>query len=224
MNIEAARRALHELYSIAMRPGPGRTPPRPGSLTERTLNLVGHALRALGDDAQAILDSEIPMNRPEPQALGPDTRYPMIACMPCDYGAANLTRLVHEANERVAAALSIPRQLICVPVADPWREHVLDQCATACLDGDFSDPRATLARLITWHVQMALDPRISEAAAALVLATKTEALEWAATQCDDTAKSAAKMAREGGTAFDDGREHAAQELAAEMRAGKGYTS
>lgn len=107
---------------------------------------------------------------------------------------------------------------------DQWRDAVLDQCAIACLDGDFTDPRATLGRLITWHVQMALDPRISEAAAGLVLAAKVEALEWAATICKDEADSAGDQARNGGTAFDDGRELAARTCGDEIRAGKGYTS
>lgn len=185
------------------------------------------------------MDSEFPMNRPEQRTSTPSDRKVIGAKGRRDINGPltdvqrtqiralyqTLHHLGPDAMEDVVRTASVNGYVNgrC-DFADEWREAVIDQCAIACLDGDFTDPRATLERLITWHVQMALDPKISEAAAALVLAAKVEALEWAATVCTDEADMAGNQARNGGTAFDDGRELAARELGAEIRAGKGYTS
>jgi hypothetical protein len=116
----------------------------------------------------------------------------------------SLFMAAHTAESRFEAVAGTPNQYV-----------VFDEASQA---------RQALIAHIERHVQMALDPRISEAAAALVLAAKIEALEWAATLCTAEADEARMMARHGGTAFDDGREQAAQNLAADIRAGKGYTS
>lgn len=51
---------------------------------------------------------------------------------------------------------------------NPWKEAVIDACVIACIDWDEKDPRKTLHQLICWENQIALDPKVSSAAQALV--------------------------------------------------------
>jgi hypothetical protein len=53
---------------------------------------------------------------------------------------------------------------------NPWRDAVDDALVVSCLDSTCDDesPRDALARLIEWHVQIALDPSVSLGAAELL--------------------------------------------------------
>jgi hypothetical protein len=70
------------------------------------------------------------------------------------------TRLVAEGRvHTLAPELGSPEQ---------WCDAVLDQLATTCIDPKSNDPREILRQVIQWHVQVALDPCVSEDAQALV--------------------------------------------------------
>lgn len=60
---------------------------------------------------------------------------------------------------------------------DAWRDAVIDACVINFLDWDMTDPRGTLARLIHWEQECALDPSISSAAQALIQRGRDEAKE-----------------------------------------------
>ena len=45
----------------------------------------------------------------------------------------------------------------------PWRGAVLDALANTCMDAPMDEPPANiLARVIAWHVETALDPKVSD--------------------------------------------------------------
>ncbi len=44
-----------------------------------------------------------------------------------------------------------------------WKDAVLDECAIACIPvHDTDTPRDVIQRLCQWHVDVALDPRVSK--------------------------------------------------------------
>jgi hypothetical protein len=52
---------------------------------------------------------------------------------------------------------------------DLWKNAVIDACVVNHISWDDSDPRKTLANLISWEKNMALDPQVSDEARQLVL-------------------------------------------------------
>lgn len=78
------------------------------------------------------------------------------------------TRLVAEGRvHTLAPELGSPEQ---------WCEAVLDELATTFIDPKSNDPREILRQVIAWNAQVALDPRVSEDAQALVDRGRSEAL------------------------------------------------
>lgn len=53
-------------------------------------------------------------------------------------------------------------------MTDVWKEAVIEKCIINCIDWDENDPMKTLNNLISWEVQVALDPTVSEAAQQLI--------------------------------------------------------
>src|SRR5579863_8737198 len=51
---------------------------------------------------------------------------------------------------------------------NPWQRVIEDACILACIDFYPDDPKRSLMNLLTWEVQTALDPRVSQAAAKLL--------------------------------------------------------
>lgn len=68
-------------------------------------------------------------------------------------------------NEKLSP---LERYLIAEATRDDWKEAVLDACTIACIGWDELDPRKSINDLVNWHVQVALDPKVSEAAQALI--------------------------------------------------------
>lgn len=60
---------------------------------------------------------------------------------------------------------------------NPWHGAVMDACAVAHLIGHADNPRQTINDLINWHVQVALDPAVSEQARELIRRGEAEASE-----------------------------------------------
>jgi hypothetical protein len=59
-----------------------------------------------------------------------------------------------------------------------WMEAVIDACTIAFIDaGKDSDPRQSISTLIDWHVGVALDPKVSEAAQDLIDSGKVPVME-----------------------------------------------
>ncbi len=50
----------------------------------------------------------------------------------------------------------------------PWYDAVTDACCICFIDWDETDARKSLSKLIQWHVETALDPRVSSEAMALI--------------------------------------------------------
>ena len=70
-----------------------------------------------------------------------------------------------------------------------WKERVIDQlviCHILSAEHE-ADPVKALNDLISWHVQVALDPLVSSDAAALVAAGAADMRERAALACDEQA-------------------------------------
>ena len=51
---------------------------------------------------------------------------------------------------------------------DEWKEAVIEACVVACIGWDENDPRKSLKNLLDWEVSIALDPRVSAQAQALI--------------------------------------------------------
>jgi hypothetical protein len=49
-----------------------------------------------------------------------------------------------------------------------WKEAIIDECCVTEIGWDENNPRESLKKLIDWHVSVALDPRVSQAAQDLV--------------------------------------------------------
>lgn len=66
--------------------------------------------------------------------------------------------------------LNPPQTSLPWPQSNPWAQAIDDALVAACLDCTTpeSDPKKELARLLEWTVAIALDPTVSERAAALV--------------------------------------------------------
>ena len=54
-----------------------------------------------------------------------------------------------------------------IPTTNIWYEALLDACMVAHVGVNEGDPRKTIHDLITWHVQVALDPLVSGATPAI---------------------------------------------------------
>jgi hypothetical protein len=77
--------------------------------------------------------------------------------IPVDVGHGNIEYV--EASEYYAA-----------PAVSPelnWHDTVIEACIVNCIGWNETNPKKTLADLISWEVQVALDPAVSEAAAKL---------------------------------------------------------
>jgi hypothetical protein len=61
--------------------------------------------------------------------------------------------------------------------ADAWKEVIIEQAMVAGIYHEWmeTDPRKALAALIAWEVSIALDPKVSSAAQALIDQGKAEA-------------------------------------------------
>lgn len=49
-----------------------------------------------------------------------------------------------------------------------WKEAIIDECVMCHLNWFEDDPRKTLLQLIHWHIEVALDPRVSSEAQRLI--------------------------------------------------------
>jgi hypothetical protein len=61
--------------------------------------------------------------------------------------------------------------------AQAWKDAVIEACIASCIDWDENDPMKTLHNLICWEVKIALDPAVSNEAAALIQRGRDEAKE-----------------------------------------------
>ena len=72
------------------------------------------------------------------------------------------------------------------PVATSgWRNAVTEACVVACIGWDESDPRTSLANLLAWEVQVALDPLVSGAARKLVARGREQAAKICEKRADE---------------------------------------
>ena len=125
---------------------------------------------------------------------GPDAPYPgMIAAFETHYGqsfrdkewrteAACWAAAWIKATARAEASLAEPQ-----PDADgPWKSAVIDQLVIAhILTAEHeSDPLKALQDLLAYHADIAVDPRVSGAAATLVEQAKAEEREACAKVCE----------------------------------------
>ena len=71
---------------------------------------------------------------------------------------------------------------------NPWKVALTDACVVNHLGWDENDPKKTLANLVAWEIEIALDPAVSSRAQALQDATDSARLDWLARQdLDDLA-------------------------------------
>ena len=126
---------------------------------------------------------------------GPDAPYPgMIAAFETHYGqsfrdkewrteAACWAAAWSKATARAEASLAEPQ-----PDADgPWKTAVIEQLIIAhILTAEHeSDPLKAIQDLLAYHTEIAVDPRVSGAAATLVEQAKAEEREACAKVCDE---------------------------------------
>lgn len=79
----------------------------------------------------------------------------------------NQTRPIHESNLAIEALQVALREALTVP--DHWREAVLDRLAVLHMDAPLDEPpESILRRIIECEVMIALDPRVSSEAQALI--------------------------------------------------------
>lgn len=81
----------------------------------------------------------------------------------------DLKPYVYEAVREVLAAQAEAMVKPCFTISDVregWRAAVTDACTIACIGWQEDDPRKSVNDLIDWHVAVALDPAVSEAAQA----------------------------------------------------------
>lgn len=76
---------------------------------------------------------------------------------------------------RIAATAIAAYESQQQPAAD-FTDAVFESCAVSCVDFDANDPRKTVRDLIAWNVQIALDPRVSSQALALIERGRRESL------------------------------------------------
>jgi hypothetical protein len=84
---------------------------------------------------------------------------------------------------------------------NPWKDAVIEACIASCVDFDENDAQKTLNKLIAWEVQVALDPRVSEAAHDLITGVPGAVRykrdeKWIVTNPHDALYSAALFAAE----------------------------
>lgn len=112
-----------------------------------------------------------------------------------------LTEVMDEAARNGADSRSMPDDYVAVaawlcgvstkeapqPDADtPWRDAVIVELLVACMldAGHEADPSRAVKDLITYHSDLAVDPRVSEAAARLVEQARGEEREACALVCE----------------------------------------
>ena len=126
---------------------------------------------------------------------GPDAPYPgMIAAFETHYGqsfrdkewrteAACWAAAWSKATARAEASLAEPQ----LDADGPWKSTVIDQLVIAhILTAEHeSDPLKAIQDLLAYHADIAVDPRVSGAAATLVEQAKAEEREACAKVCDE---------------------------------------
>lgn len=81
----------------------------------------------------------------------------------------DLIRVLMSLTHQTARADSLFKRITAL---DRWRDAVLDALALTHIDPKSEDPREILRQVIRWHEDVALDPSVSERAAALVAASR----------------------------------------------------
>lgn len=100
----------------------------------------------------------------------------------CMTGAEWVEEKARAAIARAEAALTEPQ-----PDADtPWMDAVIVELLVACMldAGHEADPSRAVKDLIAYHSDLAVDPRVSEAAAKLVEQARAEEREACAKVCE----------------------------------------
>jgi hypothetical protein len=83
------------------------------------------------------------------------------------------------ANESCSNAVAALANATHVPEANAknaWKEAVIEACVVNCIGWDESNPMKSVADLISWEVQIALDPAVSSDAQALIERGKRECM------------------------------------------------
>jgi len=110
------------------------------------------------EEARALADTPTPRPR--------EGRWMLVSPMPeCHAftGASPMACLQAEMDSRIPARVQLARMRVALDEddgGDEWRAAVDDMLAT-CGGVASDDPRESLDRLISWHVQVALDPSVS---------------------------------------------------------------
>lgn len=78
------------------------------------------------------------------------------------------SKLMHASFRRVWDAASRSSRSERKQTTNPWKEAIIESCVVSHLSWDETDARKSLANLISWEVQTALDPLVSKSAQELI--------------------------------------------------------
>ena len=92
-----------------------------------------------------------------------------------------------QAYGQACADAAVEQDRAGAPPDGSWRQAIDEALIVCALDctSSHDDPKASLAKLIKWHVQVALDPAVSSAAQALIEADRAQRGEPVAWMTDE---------------------------------------